>query len=71
MRNSRRKSWRFHGPPLVRGTAYGQQGMLKQSRPSIVFAQAAPNDAQLHFALANTLFDLREYQDSIQECSFR
>jgi len=53
---------------LVRGTAYGQQGMLKQSASEYRIAlQAAPSDAQLHFALAKTLFDLREYRDSIQE----
>ena len=53
---------------LIRGTAYGEQGRLKQSAGEYRIAlKSAPNDAGLHLALANTLYDLHEYTESIQE----
>lgn len=53
---------------LVRGTAYGQQGMLKQSASEYRIAlKGAPNDATLHLALGNALYDLQEYSDAIKE----
>jgi tetratricopeptide (TPR) repeat protein len=53
---------------LIRGTAYGQEGMLKQSATEYRIAlKSAPDDASLHFALANTLYDLHEDGASISE----
>jgi tetratricopeptide (TPR) repeat protein len=53
---------------LIRGTAYGEEGMLIQSGAEYHIAlKSAPNDAALHLALANTLYDLREYRESISE----
>jgi len=53
---------------LVRGTAYGQQGMLKQSASEYRIAlKSAPNDPMLHVALGNTLYDLQEYREAIEE----
>jgi tetratricopeptide (TPR) repeat protein len=53
---------------LIRGTAYGEQGRLKQSAGEYRIAlKSAPNDAGLHLALANTLYDLHQYTESIQE----
>jgi tetratricopeptide (TPR) repeat protein len=53
---------------LIRGTAYGEEGMLKQSGAEYRTAlKSAPNNAALHLALATTLYDLREYSESISE----
>src|SRR5258708_6528157 len=53
---------------LIRGTAYGDEGMLKQSATEYRIAiKSAPNDAGLHLALANTLYDLHEFRESIDE----
>ncbi len=53
---------------LIRGTAYGQDGMLQQSAQEYRIAlKNAPNDAALHTALANTLYDLRQHRESIAE----
>ncbi len=53
---------------LIRGTAYGDEGMLKQAAAEYRIAlKSAPNDAGLHLALANTLYSLRQYTESISE----
>ena len=53
---------------LIRGTAYGKEGMLKQSAAEYRIAlKSAPNDAALHLALGNTLYDMHEYRESIDE----
>lgn len=53
---------------LIRGTAYGDEGMLKQSASEYRIAlKSAPNDAALHLALANTLYDLHEFHEAIDE----
>ena len=53
---------------LIRGTAYGEQGMPKQSAAEYRIAlKGAPNDATLHQALGNTLYDQREYREAIGE----
>jgi tetratricopeptide (TPR) repeat protein len=53
---------------LIRGTAYGDEGMPKQAVAEYRIAlKSAPNDARLHLALANALYDLHEYRESIVE----
>lgn len=53
---------------LIRGTAYGAEGMLKKSAEEYRIAlKSAPNDGHLHVALANTLYDLHDYTESIKE----
>lgn len=53
---------------LVRGTAYGEEGMFQQSATEYrVVLKSTPDDAGLHVALANTLYGLREYRESISE----
>ena len=51
---------------LVRATAYRQQRLLasaeKEYRAALKYA---PNDLQLQLALADTLYDMRRYQQSI------
>lgn len=53
---------------LIRATAYGQEGALTRSaneyRAALHFA---PNDGELHMALASTLFSLRHYHQAIDE----
>ena len=53
---------------LIRGTAYGEDGMLRESAAEYRIAlKSEPNDASLHLALGNTLYDLHEYRESIIE----
>ncbi len=53
---------------LIRGTAYGQEGMLKKSAVEFRIAlKSAPKDAQLHQALASALYGLRDYREAINE----
>lgn len=53
---------------LIRGTAYGYEGMLKKAAAEYRIAlKSSPNDAALHLALANTLYDQHEYQDASNE----
>ena len=53
---------------LIRGTAYGDEGMLKQSAAEYQAAlKMAPNDPALHLALARTLYELHEYHETITE----
>jgi len=53
---------------LVRGTAYGQEGMLKRSAAEYRIAlKSAPNDPNIHMALGNTLYDLQQYREAIEE----
>lgn len=53
---------------LIRGTAYGEQGSLKKSAAEYKIAlKSAPNDGHLHLALANTLYDLHDFNASIAE----
>ncbi len=53
---------------LIRATAYGQEGALTKSaneyRAALKFA---PNDGELHMALASTLYALRHYHDAVDE----
>src|SRR5262249_38813769 len=53
---------------LICGTAYGDEGMLKESAKEYGIAlKSSPNDGALHLALANTLYELPEYDKSIVE----
>jgi len=53
---------------LIRGTGYGAEGMLKKSAAEYQIAvKSAPNDGRLHLALANTLYDLHDYNESISQ----
>lgn len=53
---------------LIRGTAYGNDGMLKKAaaeyRAALTFQ---PNDGRLHGALGNTLYGLGQYNDAANE----
>ncbi len=52
----------------IRGTAYGEEGMLKESAAEYRIAlKDAPNDGQLHQALASALYGLHEYREAISE----
>lgn len=52
----------------IRGTAYGEEGLLKKSAAEYRLAlKDAPNDGQLHQALASSLYGLREYREAITE----
>jgi tetratricopeptide (TPR) repeat protein len=51
---------------LVRATAYRQQRLLSSAEKEYRAAlKYAPNDLQLQLALADTLYDMRRYQQSI------
>src|SRR5215471_1122187 len=53
---------------LIRGSAYGQEGMLRKSVYEYRIAlKSAPNDAGLHEALAGSLYGLRDYRGAISE----
>ena len=53
---------------LIRGTAYGQEGMLKKSAAEYRIAlKSAPNDSHLHLALASSLYGLHDYREAITE----
>ncbi len=53
---------------LIRGTAYGEEGMLHKSAAEYRIAlKSAPKDPKLHEALANTLYELHDYQEAIGE----
>jgi len=53
---------------LVRATAYGQNGMLMKSAGEYRAAlKYSPNDGALHLALADTLYGLRQYHETIEE----
>jgi tetratricopeptide (TPR) repeat protein len=53
---------------LIRGTAYGYEGMLKQAAGEYRLAlKSAPNDGNLHLALANSLYGLHQYAQAIGE----
>src|SRR5437764_822716 len=53
---------------LARATAYRQmRSLTKAEREYRIALKYAPDDFKLHMALANTLFHLRHYNDSIAE----
>ncbi len=53
---------------LVRGTAYGSEGLLKREVAEYrIAAKANPTDPKIHIAIANALYVLREYQEAINE----
>ncbi len=53
---------------LIRGTAYGEEGMLKPAADEFRTAlKSAPNDGKLHLALAGALYDLHEYGEAVSE----
>ena len=53
---------------LARATAYRQmRSLTKAEKEYRVALKYAPDDFKLHMALANTLFNLRRYNDSIAE----
>jgi len=53
---------------LICATAYGENGMLtKASREYRVALKYAPNDGGLHVALADTLYGLHHYHESVDE----
>jgi tetratricopeptide (TPR) repeat protein len=53
---------------LIRGTAYGSEGLLKKSVAEFrIAAKANPSDAKIHIAIAAGLYNLREYQEAIND----
>ena len=53
---------------LIRATAYGQEGALTRSASEYRAAlRFAPNDGELHMALASTLYSLRHYHAALNE----
>lgn len=53
---------------LIRGTAYGDEGMLKRAVTEYrVALKTSPDDAPLHVALASTLYDMHQYAEAISE----
>ena len=52
---------------LAKATAFRQQHLLSSAEQEYRAAlKFAPNDLALHLALADTLYDMRRYQDSIE-----
>ena len=53
---------------LIRGTAYGSEGLLKREIAEYrIAAKSDPSNAKIHIAIANALYELREYQEAINE----
>ena len=53
---------------LVRGTAYGSEGLLKREVAEYrIAAKANPTDPKIHIAIASALYVLHEYQEAINE----
>ena len=53
---------------LIRGTAFGYEGVLNRAAAEYRIAlKGAPNDGNLHLALANVLYDLHQYGEAISE----
>ena len=53
---------------LIRGTAYGDEGLLKRAIAEFRLAlKSNPNDPNLHIAIANSLYELHEYQEAIND----
>jgi tetratricopeptide (TPR) repeat protein len=53
---------------LIRGTAYGDEGLLKRAIEEFRLAlKSNPNDPNLHVAIANSLYELHEYQEAIND----
>ena len=53
---------------LIRGTAYGSEGLLKREVAEYrIAAQRDPTNAKIHVAIASALYVLRAYQEAINE----
>ncbi|MGC2246819.1 MAG: tetratricopeptide repeat protein, partial [Terriglobales bacterium] len=53
---------------LIRGTAYGDEGLLKRAIAEFQLAlKSNPNDPNLHVAIADALYELHEYQEAIND----
>ena len=53
---------------LIRGTAYGDEGLLKRAIAEFQLAlKSNPNDPDLHVAIADALYELHEYQEAIND----
>lgn len=53
---------------LIRGTAYGDEGLLKRAIAEFRLAlKTNPSDPNLHVAIANSLYELHEYQEAIND----
>ena len=53
---------------LIRGTAYGDEGLLKHAIAEFRLAlKSNPSDPSLHVAIANSLYELHEYQEAIND----
>jgi len=53
---------------LIRATAYGLEGLLTKSAAEYRAAlKFAPDDGELHLALATTLYTQRKFQDAVNE----
>jgi tetratricopeptide (TPR) repeat protein len=53
---------------LIRGTAYGNEGLLKRAIAEFRLAlKSDPADPKLHVAVADALYELHEYQEAIDE----
>jgi len=53
---------------LIRGTAYGSEGLLKREVAEYrIAAQRDPANAKIHVAIASALYVLREFQEAINE----
>ncbi len=53
---------------LIRGTAYGDEGLLRRAVAEFRIAlKSNPSDPNLHVAIANSLYELHEYQEAIND----
>lgn len=53
---------------LIRGTAYGDEGLLKRAVDEFrIAAKSDPSDANIHVAIAEMLYNLHEYQEAIND----
>jgi tetratricopeptide (TPR) repeat protein len=53
---------------LIRGTAYGNEGLLKRAIAEFRLAlKSNPGDPNLHVAIADALYELHEYQEAIND----
>lgn len=53
---------------LIRGTAYGSEGLLKRAVEEFrIASKNDPSDAKIHIAISDALYDLREYQEAIND----
>ncbi|MGH9642427.1 MAG: tetratricopeptide repeat protein, partial [Terriglobales bacterium] len=53
---------------LISGTAYGDEGLLKRAVAEFrIASKSNPSDARIHIAIADNLYNLRDYQEAIND----